>query len=93
MVSMTQLPFRERLPGDVEGQNILLHVLPEHRGQQFRVRVDIRARLQNGLKGSSVRRPPTQQPPPSLLFHLESSPIFIIPGAGNRHGGLQRGRV
>jgi len=85
MVSMTQLPFRERLPGDVEGQNTLLHVLPEHRGQQFRVRVDVRARLQNGLKGSSVRRPPTRQPPLPSLLHPRINAIFIIPGAGNRH--------
>src|SRR5581483_10074948 len=32
-------------------------------GQQSRVRVDVRARLQSGLTGTNVRRPETRQQP------------------------------
>jgi hypothetical protein len=38
-VAQQSLQQKAAVAGDVEGQNILLHVLPKHRGQQFRVRV------------------------------------------------------
>jgi hypothetical protein len=58
---VAQTPTAEALPGDVAERDTLLHVLLAAGGQQFRVRSDIRTRLQNGLTGTSVRRPPSRQ--------------------------------
>src|SRR5262249_10329594 len=85
-VSMAHLPGGTP-PGDVEERTILLRVFPHRGGQQSRVRIDVRARLQNGLAGTSVRRPRTRR---HLRRHwtrpcLSSHAIFIIPGAARRH--------
>src|SRR6516225_2463578 len=52
-------PPKEAAVGNVEELNNLLRVLPNRWGQQFRVRVDVRARLSHGLINTKIGRPLT----------------------------------
>jgi hypothetical protein len=52
---------------------------PDGRGQQYRVRGDVRVRLTRGLTAPVIKRPRTRRPPPDpRLPQLDA--IFIIPG-------------
>jgi hypothetical protein len=51
---MTHAPEKWRAAGDVAEVDILLRVLLDPQGLQFRVRGDIRTRLRCGLKGSNA---------------------------------------
>ncbi len=67
-------------------------MLPKGRGQQYRVRSDVRARLTSGLEA------PLKiglLPDTRLRLHIlpEINPIFIIPGAAKRHKGLTTERL
>jgi hypothetical protein len=66
---------------------IQLRVLLEDRGQQCRVRSDVRARLTRGLEAPLI----IGLLPDTRLQHHELpelNPIFIIPGAARRHERL-----
>ena len=54
--------------GDLEEKTFCSTCSPIHRGQQSRVRNEIRARLWYGFKNSSEKRPPSQ----SRLTHYET---------------------
>src|SRR5271157_3108124 len=64
-------------------------MLPEDRGQQYRVRSDVRARLIRGLEAPLKLGllPDTRLQLPRLP---KGRSIFIIPGAAKRHKGLLR---
>ncbi len=70
--------LQEAAAGDVAELNILLRVLLDPRGQQFRVRGDIRARLLCGLDRSSEVSASFSAAASAIIPTL--SPIFIIPG-------------
>ena len=63
--------------------DILLHVLPKVRGQQYRVRWDVRARLTRGLEAPIDHRPLTRHPPPTT-GHQNPTPCssFRVPQGG-----------
>ena len=61
-------------------------MLPEQRGRQFRVRIDIRARLPCGLNAPMKVDLGPGGNRDSMLNGVD--PIFIIQGAAPRHDGL-----
>jgi hypothetical protein len=75
--------MEERRQGMSRSRNILLRVFPNRRGQQSRVRIDIRARLRHELESTIVVRPLTWRPLHHHLTTIQKGclPIFIIPAA------------
>ena len=53
----------------------LLDVLPDGRGQHYRVRSDVRARRSGGLEAPLISRPVTRSPPPTPLT-TKARPYF-----------------
>jgi hypothetical protein len=63
--------------------DILLHVLPKVRGQQYRVRWDVRARLTRGLEAPIDHRPLTRHPPPTTGYQSPTPfSSFRVPQGG-----------
>jgi hypothetical protein len=63
--------------------DILLHVLPDKRGQQYRVRNDVRTRLTRGLKAPMSKRPLTRHPPPTTGYQSPTPfSSFRVPQGG-----------
>src|SRR5215831_11548406 len=83
MMSMAISLQRSLPPGDIERGNNLLRVLPADRGQQFRVRIDVRVRLSRGLKaplchdlrpGNKLLTTPIRGPDPFSSFRVPQAP-------------------